>query len=121
MISIRFTKMIRDSAECGSTDEYMVSRLVFDVSVDAELRASSAFVDLKQRVGSSWADALEVGPPTGYSGPFNDGAFRRAAERVYRDFIRLLPGGTGHVRMTNNVIAMNETVSFEVDRPPPET
>lgn len=117
-IRVTFHKCIQDSQDFGSDDEHMVSRLFF--TVEAEGRAHQGLhADLKQTVGADYATGpIEVGPPVGYRGPFNQAAFARAAEAYYRGLVGA--GGSGiriegasNVRMRNNTFLRQQTVEFE--------
>lgn len=69
--TLTFTGCIQDSQEYGSNDEYMVSRVLFDLTVETNAHPR-LYVDIKQVVGSNYeSGAIEVGRPVGYSGPFN--------------------------------------------------
>jgi hypothetical protein len=92
-IRITFHKLIQDSQELGSDNEFMVSRLFFSVETDGAVYGNLC-VNLKQTVGSDYMEEnIEVGPPIGYNGPFNHEAFAEAARKYYLDWVG--PGGRG--------------------------
>jgi hypothetical protein len=114
-----FTRFVQDSQEYGSNDEHMVSRVFFDLLVDGKPRGSF-HADVKLVVGGSFeTDALEVGRPAGYRGPFDQARFADAVTRYIRGLvgsggrgIRLGPG-VSNIRMRNNTFAMPAPFSFE--------
>ncbi len=116
----RFTKFVQDSQEYGSNDEQMVSRVFFDLLVDGQPRGSF-LADVKLVVGGSFeTDALEVGRPSGYRGPFDHARFAEAVTKYVRGLvgsggsgIRLGPGAK-NIRMRNNTFVKPAPFSFEV-------
>lgn len=107
---VTFHKCIQDSQEYGSNDEYMVSRIFFDIEI-GEQTHPNLYVDIKQTVGGSFETfSLEVSTPYGYKGPLNYNAFRDAAENDYRSFVGShgsgihIGGGASNIRMYNNTI-----------------
>jgi hypothetical protein len=117
---VTFRKLIQDSQEYGSNDEYIISREFFDLEIGGK-RHSDLYVDIKQTVGSNFETApLEVGSPHDYRGPFNYDAFRDAAEKYYRSKVGSQGRGirTGadatKFRMWNNLYTEDWTVEFEV-------
>lgn len=117
---VTFTKAIQDSQELGSNDDYMVSRVFFDLEVNGNTYRD-LYADLKQVVGAPYeADNIEVGPPEGYDGLWNAHAFHSAATEYYLSCvgpsahgIQIGPGAS-NVRMQNNTFNMEVTVEFEV-------
>ena len=95
----------------------MVARVVFDLAVDGRV-LEDLTVNIKQPVGDDYATApIEVVKPEGYSGPLDYEAFRREVESYYRGLvgsgggaIRVAPGGSGRLRMRNNLIFSPKTV-----------
>jgi hypothetical protein len=118
--TITFTRCVQDSQDYGSDDEHMISRVFFDLDVDG--RAYTAlYVDIKQAVGSDYETGdIEVGMPTGYSGPFNYFAFRDAVERYYRGLVGSAGSGIRiqggrDIRMRNSTFVSPGVEVFEID------
>jgi hypothetical protein len=118
MVTVNLTKFVQDAQEYGSNNEWMVSRVFFDVVVDGT-PSGSFHADVKLVVGGSFeTDALEVGPPVGYGGPFNHARF---ADEVVK-YIRALVGASGsgirigpgarNIRMMNNTFVQPKSFSF---------
>ena len=120
--TVTFTRCVVNSQELGGDDEHMISRVVFDLGVE-ERTFPNLHVIVKQTVGSNFEMAdLEVGPPKGYSGPFNHVAFRAATERYYRSCIGstgmgLRVQGAARVTLVNCVVSLSQVEVFEVDGP----
>ena len=119
---IHLTKLIQDSQEYGSDDEFMVSRVFFDLEIEGKLHRG-LYTNIKQVVGSPIsAEALEVSAPVGYKGPFNQGAFSKIASNY---FLKLVGpngsvfslGNSQNIRMHNNSMAIPESADFEIDSP----
>lgn len=118
---------LQNSHELGSTDEHMVSRFFLKLEVDGK-PVGEAHVDVKQVVGSKYRDnePLEVGPPTGYRGPFNDRAFRQHISDIYRRrVVGPVSGGAivsstgeGTIIMRDNRFGLNETFDIEIGPQP---
>lgn len=89
---IHWKGMSDPTIEVGSNGrDCMVARLEFDLSVDGGPRQPlHAFI--KQPVGGTSADPLEVTRPVGLRGPFNQDFFAQAAEHYYRQMFRAEPG-----------------------------
>jgi hypothetical protein len=106
-VQVVLRRCVQDSQELGSNDEHMVSRVFF--TIDVEGVTSEGHVDIKQVVGSDYEKGpLEVGRPSGYSGPMDYDAFRAEVERYYRSligstakFMRVAPGAKA-TRFFNN-------------------
>ncbi|MGH9368095.1 MAG: hypothetical protein ACRD3M_10525 [Thermoanaerobaculia bacterium] len=157
-IELTFEGCVQDSEEYGSGRDQMVSRVFFwikrvgappgDFRRDLELVAGGRFArlriepaegytgpmlyaDLRQTVGEDFETGrVAVGPPVGYSGPFNQEEFARLATTYFRGVAsdtgamlrqeegRPLRGSlreTAHVRLRHNVEASRSTVRFEAD------
>ena len=77
----------------GGREEYLVARLFFDLMTDQGTYDLSA--EVKQTLGARYVDApLEIGKPSGYSGPFNHEAFSNAANQYYRRIVRIFDPAT---------------------------
>jgi hypothetical protein len=119
-VAIDFTRLLQDSQEAGSTDEHMVSRVYFDLSI-GDRKEGSFYVDVKQTVGAPMsADAIEVSPIRGYKGPMSYDAFAREVRAYFlacvgptASGIRISPGAA-NIRMRNNVFAMRRRVLIDV-------
>ncbi len=84
---VNFHKIIVDSQEYGSDDEYMVSRVFLDLEIGGQ-KHPNLDADIKQTVGGSFdTTPIEVESPPGYKGPFNYMAFREAVEGYYRSLV----------------------------------
>ncbi len=111
-LTLRFSRMILDSQDFGSDDEHMVSRVFFSVAGPDGKPVGDFHADVKLVVGGSYeTDPLEVGPPIGYQGPWDQERFREAVTAYVRRCvgssgtgIRLGPGAKG-IRMRNNTFA----------------
>src|ERR1019366_798822 len=109
---IIFRKLIQDSQEYGSDDEYMVSRVFFDLEFDGETKRGLS-ANVKQPVGSSFETSpLEVSGPVNHKGPFNMQCFQQAAERYYRGLVgsqghMIRISGATNIRMRNNRYQQN--------------
>jgi len=118
--TVTFTRCVVNSQELGSNAEHMVSRVGFGLAIEGRT-FTDLYVVVKQTVGSNFETAdLEVGPPQGYTGPFNHIAFRAAVERYYRNCV----GSTGmgfrvqgaaHVTLVDCVVALPRVEVFEVE------
>ncbi len=159
-LELTFEGFVQDEEEYGSGPDIMVSRVFFwirqrkepggsDFRRDLERLSGNRFArariepppeytgpmlhaDLHQRVGDDFQSGrIDVGPPVGYSDPFPQDAFAKAAVEYFRSrtsdsgaMIRLeegkpLRGGpreTAHVRLRHNVEASRQTVYL--DAPP---
>jgi hypothetical protein len=159
-VELTFEGFVQDEEEYGSGPEVMVSRVFFwirqrtgpgggDFFRDLAKASGNRFAksrieppreysgpmlhaDLRQPVGDDFQSGrIEVSPPVGYSEPFPQAAFARAAVEYFRSrtsetgaMFRLedgkpLRGGpreTAHVRLRHNVEASRQTV--RLDAPP---
>jgi hypothetical protein len=115
-VRVRFYRLNQKSQVLGTDPEHLVSEVEFDLEAGGK-RHSGLRAIVKQAAGSSYGDQLEVGPPIGYDGPFNQQAFAECAEKYYRDLI----GAAGHgiriegsasVTMVNN--AFEAIQEFEI-------
>jgi hypothetical protein len=117
---VTFTKVIQDSQELGSNDDYMASRVFFRFELSGEIY-EGLYADLKQVVGAPYEAAnIEVGPPQGYDGPWNAHGFQTAATKYFLECvgpnahgIRIGPNAS-NIRMQNNTFNMEMTAEFEV-------
>ena len=112
-------RLIQDSQEYGSNDEYMVSRVFFNLKI-GEKSFKDLYSNIKQTVGSDFnSTPLEISSPIGYEGPFNYLEFRNLVEAYVRDRIGpdgkgINMGGAKNVRMRNNTFDAPFEGSFEV-------
>lgn len=118
--TVHLKEILLDAQEYGSDDEYMVSRVFFDLEVDTRwFRGLSA--DVKQVVGSQYDESvLEVSRPYGYDGPFSHSAFTAIAGR----YVMLAVGQNGrafhlgpnsrNIRFSNCRMAIPHSESFEI-------
>jgi hypothetical protein len=83
---IDFTHALIDSQELGGDDQHMTSRVYFTMTLNGEAY-EGLHVEVKQTVGSNEEDAIEVGPPVGYGGPFNHKPFRTNVQRYYLQLV----------------------------------
>jgi hypothetical protein len=117
--AITFHELRQDSQQYGSDDEHMVSRVFFGMVINGK-DYHGLSVDLKQTVGSTAADPIEVGRPIGYTGPLNYQDFRAGVEAYFRSLVGkagtgIQIGGGGSVRMTDNVFQKTLVFEFDVD------
>ena len=117
---VTFRKCVQDSQEYGSNDEYMASRVFFDLEINGK-KYENLYSNIKQVVGGDFEkDPLEVGTPENYKGPLNYQAFREAVEDYYRSLVGSkghgihIEGGT-NIRMYGNVFQITKIAEFEVD------
>jgi len=118
-IRITFHRLIQDSQELGSDDEFMVSRVFFSLETDGGVH-TGLYANLKQTVGSDYTEeTIEVGPPVGYEGPFNHEAFAEAARRYFLDWVG--PDGKGirvgagaGFRAQNNTFLGEQSVEIQL-------
>jgi hypothetical protein len=97
----------------------MYGRVLFDITVDGT-HTADCHVDVKLVVGGTYeVDAIEVGRPVGYRGPFNQARFAECIQRYVHGAvgtngwgIRLGPGSS-NVVMLNCRFARLERCSFE--------
>ena len=117
---VTFYKCEQDTQEYGSDDEWMVSRVFFNLEI-GEQRFEELYSDVKQTVGSDYDTApIEVSQPHGYEGVFNHEAFRDCAEKYYRSLVGSqargirIGKGASNIRMYGNVFSMEMVCEFEV-------
>lgn len=121
---IIFLKLIQDSQDYGSDDQYMVSRAFFTVESEGNV-SEEAYVDIKQTIDSDFeTTSLEVSKPVGYSGPYNYEAFREAAEGYYRSLVGsqgsgIHIAGGSNIRMQNNTFIQQAVAVIEVNKESP--
>lgn len=118
--SIQFTSVDEHTQAIGD-DDHLLATLTFVLKVgDGEPMILRAKV--KSPAGSSYTNApLEIGRPEGYKGPFNYAAYRKLAERFYRD--RIVSMGptansksVGKIQMSGNTFRVSSPEQFfEVD------
>ena len=84
--TVHFKELIQDSKNYGSDDEHMVSRAFFDLQV-GEKRYPGAYANIRQKVGAVASDPIEVSPPAGYAGPFDNKRFQSEVEKYFRSVI----------------------------------
>jgi hypothetical protein len=113
-------KLVQDSQEYGSDDEYMVSRVFFDLVIDSQVYQELT-ADIKQMVGSSFEDdPCEISLPSGYDGPINYQAYRDIIENYFRKLVGEkgsainISGGT-NIRMQDNTFIFPMSFTFSVD------
>lgn len=118
--TVHFKEIIQDSQDYGSDDKHMVSRVFFDLQV-GDKRYPGAHANLRQAVGATASDPLEVSPPAGYPGPFDQRKFQAEVEKYFRELvggsassIKRAPGAKS-LRMRNVRRRKALSVSFEVE------
>jgi hypothetical protein len=118
--TVHFKELVQDSQNYGSDDKHMVSRVFFDLQV-GEKKYPGAHANLKQAVGAAASDRVDVSPPAGYAGPFDQQKFQAEVEKYFRSLvaasassIKREPGAKG-VRMRDVRRRKAVTVSFEVE------
>ena len=117
---ISFFMCIQDSQEFGSDDEYMVSRVFFNMEIDGELK-TDLYSNIKQTVGSNFEEGqIEVGFPVGITGPFNYEKFSDAAKKYYLKLVGSqgsgikIGNGCSNIRMMHNIFKFPYNVEFEI-------
>jgi hypothetical protein len=157
ILELTFEGCVQDAAEYGSGPEQMVSRVFFWIRRDGEshgdfrteLNDATGYrffrrrfepperytgpllhADIVQPVGEDFQTGhISVGPPLGYSGPFDQAEFARAATDYFRSTMsdagimqrredgRPLQGGfreTQHVRLRNNAELSRCTIRIPI-------
>ena len=84
--TIQFKELIQDSQTFGSDDAHMVSRVFFDLQVD-DKRYPGVHANIRQKVGAAPTDPIEVFPPAGYAGPFDQKKFQAVVGSYFRTII----------------------------------
>lgn len=85
--TVTFRKCILNSQEFERDDNWMGSRVFFDLEINSE-RYPNLYTDVKQHVGvGAEHEFLEVTKPQGYVGPFNFPVFRGSVEFYYRHVV----------------------------------
>jgi len=155
-VDLTFEGCVQDAPDYGSDTERMVSRLFFwikaagsprgDFLRDLSLVAGNYFrrvsiappedytgplyyAEVRQRVGDDFANGrIEVGPPAGYAGPFDQDAFAHAATEYFRTVMTEsgamlrsedgspLVGGfrpTAHVRLRHNAVMARKRIRID--------
>lgn len=116
---VTFKQILQDDQQLGSGEQWMVSRIFFDLEIDGR-KIPGLYVDIKQTVGSPFETApLEVGSPHEYAGPRNHAEFRKEAENIYRwsfgpEGRMIHVSGGGQFRMQGNIVGLKKTIEFEV-------
>ena len=117
---VTFNRLVQDSQDYGSNDEHMVSRVFFTLEIDGTKH--ELYADIKQTVGSSYETGpIEVSKPHGYSGPFRNQEFKRAAEIYYSSLVGSSGSGIriqggANIRMRNNTFVKQAVFEFEVGK-----
>jgi hypothetical protein len=120
---IYFFKCIQDSQEYGSDNEYMVSRVFFNVDINGKVK-NNLYSDIKQTVGSKYSrEFIEVRLPDGITGPFNYEDFANAARDYYLQMCGpnakgiKIEGNCSNIRMRNNTFLIPYTAEFDIVNP----
>jgi len=118
--TINFHKLLQDSQEYGSNDEFMISRVFFDLTVNGKTY-KDLFSNIKQAVGGTFESSnFEVSYPTNYDGPFNYSDFQTLVEKYVRSIIGSRGSGINlsdsakNIRMYNNTFNAPYTTEFEI-------
>jgi hypothetical protein len=113
-------RLLQDSQELGSDDEFMVSRAIFSLEIGGDVY-TDLHVELKQVVGSDYRpDNIEVGPPQGYDGPFNHQQFRDGIISYYFHWVGpsgkgiRVDAGSSNIRMLNNEFVGDMTFTIDI-------
>ena len=124
--TVTFEKCIQDSQEYSSDSEHMVSRIFFTLDIDGP--QIGLYVDVKQKVGSSFVDGpIEIDIPT-EAGSMNaekyrcllnyNKAFSRAVESYYRGLVGSVGAmngmGGGKARTRNIIFNERKVASFDI-------
>lgn len=120
VVKVNIKKCIQDSQEFGSDNEYMVSRVFFDIESEGT-KYENLFVNIKQTVGSSYeTGTIEVESPKDYKGPFNYVIFAEEIRRYFRNLVGSqgsgikISGNCSNIRMYNNTFIVNHNFQFVV-------
>jgi hypothetical protein len=118
MAKIIFHKLVLNSEALGSDEEHLVSRVYFSLQLD-DHTVRDLYADFTQPAkGESLADSFQIGPPMGYSGPFNQGAFQELVKTYYNSIIgehgsALAVRGEGKLRIRNSTFS--QEARYEVE------
>jgi hypothetical protein len=97
--------------------DYFDGEVRFDLVVDGEVHRGLV-ARVKQAAGSSFAEPLEVLPPSRWVGPFDYGRYRTCVERYVRDQVMSQVGDhrmtDANMRVRNVHIVAEGTCSFAV-------
>ena len=121
-VKVNVSHCVQDSQEYGSTDEHMVSRVFYEISVGDEKKGEFCS-DIKQIVGSAYSsENLEVTRPSDYSGPFDHQTFSRQIKDYYLGLVHssgamISLGGATNVRMRNNRFQIPSQFEFDAEGP----
>ena len=81
---VTFHKIMVHKQVLGGDDECIMSTLFFTLE-SGNKKHENLTAQLKQVVGTQYNEnAIEVGNPSGYNGPFNHNHFQQAASEYYR-------------------------------------
>ena len=116
---VNFASILQFSQEAGVREEHTVARIYFELEIGPQ-KYSGLSADIKQAVGAHYETGpFEVSFVQGYSGPFNHEAFRKEAERYYRESfgdqgaaISFRRGSS--IKMERNTVILPKTVYFDI-------
>ena len=115
---VTFHECIQDSQDYGSDDEHMISRVSFSLEIDGK-SVGNFSANLKQVVGSDAESGdIEVSPPNGYDGAFNQDGFSDAARKYFRSLVGAtgsairIVGSAKNIRMRNGRYTKNAEFIF---------
>jgi hypothetical protein len=84
---VRFHGVLQHRQGLEPDSDYMQSEVLFDL-IDGGRTYTDLRALVKQAAGSSFeGDVLEVGPPVGYEGPFDQQRFAESAEQYFRSLV----------------------------------
>ena len=119
---INFIKLKQDFPEYGSNEQYMVSRVFFDLNVDGK-SYTNLYSNIKQKIGSNFeSEPLDISAPVGYDGKLNFEVFRAIVDTYIRSLI--VNGekcfnkvvAPSHIRMYGNTFESQLKVPFDFDK-----
>ncbi len=83
---VRVKYLIYNATEFGSNDQRVLSRIVYDLSVNGQKRGEF-YSDLMHPVDTFDPEAIAVTGPSGYMGPFHHAVFARKIAAYYYDIV----------------------------------
>ena len=124
---IQFTKVIQDSQDLGSDEDFMQSRLFFNITIsdlnqpDEKPKIyNDLYCNVRQAAGTDYEeDPIEVDYPKDFDEQIPYFPYTEAAERCYRRCVGstangIMIVGSKNIRMRNNTFGVNhiETLSM---------
>jgi hypothetical protein len=115
---IHIQRLAVHSRAFGGDDRQLVSRVYFSLIVQGTPNPG-LHADVRQMAPGGPEVPVEVGPPVGYSGPFNREAFSKVIERYYRNVIGTALGSSPvpPQKVRDGVFISKATAQFGLPEP----